>query len=40
MLRFSTGFGTAHQKDENVILRLTGQGEDVEVGAFEVGDRQ
>jgi hypothetical protein len=37
MLRFSTGFGTAKQKDENVILRLTSQGEDVEVGTFEVG---
>jgi len=37
MLRFSTGFGTTHQKDENVILRLTGQGADVEVGTFEVG---
>jgi tetratricopeptide (TPR) repeat protein len=36
MLRFSTGFGTAQQKDENVILRLTGQGADVEVGTFEV----
>ncbi len=36
MLRFSTGFGTDHQKDENVILRLTGQGADVEVGTFEV----
>jgi hypothetical protein len=36
MLRFSTDFGTAQQKDENVILRLTGQGEDVEVGTFEV----
>jgi uncharacterized protein YfaP (DUF2135 family) len=36
MLRFNTGFGTAQQKDEDVILRLTGQGEDVEVGTFEV----
>lgn len=36
MLRFSTSFGTARQKDENVILRLTGQGADVEVGSFEV----
>jgi tetratricopeptide (TPR) repeat protein len=36
MLRFSTGFGTSQQKDENVIVRLTGQGEDVEVGTFEV----
>ncbi|MDD2686544.1 MAG: DUF2135 domain-containing protein [Gallionella sp.] len=31
MLNFSTGFGTANQKDENIILRLTGQGADVEV---------
>jgi tetratricopeptide (TPR) repeat protein len=40
MLRFSTGFGTARQRDQNVILRLTGQGEDVEVGAFEIGKTQ
>ncbi|MEK7811402.1 MAG: DUF2135 domain-containing protein, partial [Pseudomonadota bacterium] len=39
MLRFSTGYGTAKQKDENVILRLTSQGEDVEVGTFEVGKK-
>lgn len=36
MLRLSTGFGTARQKDENIILRLTGQGEQVDVGTFEV----
>ena len=40
MLRLSTGFGTPQQKDENIILRLTGQGADVEVGTFEVGKRQ
>lgn len=37
MLRLSTGFGTAQQKDENIILRLQGQGEIVDVGTFEVG---
>lgn len=37
MLRLSTGFGTPQQKDENIILRLTGQGADVDVGTFEVG---
>jgi tetratricopeptide (TPR) repeat protein len=36
MLRLSTGFGTAQQKDENIILRLTGQGSEIEVGTFEV----
>jgi len=39
MLRLSTGFGTAQQKDEDIIVRLTGQGEQVEVGTFEVGRR-
>lgn len=37
MLRLSTGFGTPLQQDENIILRLNGQGADVEVGTFEVG---
>jgi tetratricopeptide (TPR) repeat protein len=36
MLRLSTGFGTVQQKDENVILRLTGQGSEVDVATFEV----
>jgi tetratricopeptide (TPR) repeat protein len=36
MLRLSTGFGTAQQKDENIILRLSGQGSEVEVGTFEI----
>ncbi|MDD4927768.1 MAG: VIT domain-containing protein [Gallionella sp.] len=36
MLRLSTGFGTAGQKDENIILRLTGQGAQVDVGTFEI----
>lgn len=36
MLRLSTGFGTPAQKDERVILRLSGQGEAVLVGSFEV----
>lgn len=39
MLHLSTAFGTAQQKDESIILRLTGQGSEVEVGAFEVGKR-
>ena len=37
MLRLSTGFGTSQQKDENIILRLSGQGAEIEVGTFEVG---
>lgn len=36
MLRLSTGFGTATQKDENIILRLTGRNQEVTVGTFEV----
>ncbi len=36
MLRLSTGFGTAQQKDQNIILRLSGQGAEVDVGTFEV----
>ena len=39
MLRLSTGFGTAQQKDQSIILRLTGQGSEVEVGTFEVGKK-
>lgn len=39
MLRLSTGFGTSQQKDENIILRLTGQGVVVEVRTFEVGSK-
>jgi len=37
MLRLSTGFGTPRQKDENIILRLSGQGATVDVGTFEIG---
>ena len=36
MLHLSTGFGTEQQKDENIILRLTGQGSQVEVATFEI----
>jgi tetratricopeptide (TPR) repeat protein len=36
MLRLSTGFGTAQQKEENIILRLTGQGSLVDVGTFDI----
>lgn len=39
MLRFSTGFGTPAQKDEDVVLRLTGQGDTVTVGRFTIGPR-
>jgi uncharacterized protein YfaP (DUF2135 family) len=39
MLKLSTGFGTAQQKDENIILRLTGQGSEVEVGTIEVAGK-
>lgn len=37
MLRLSTGFGTPQQKEENIILRLSGRGSTVEVGTFEIG---
>ncbi len=37
MLRLSTGFGTASQKDENIILRLSGKKQEVTVGTFTVG---
>lgn len=36
MLWLSTGFGTPGQKDERVVLRLSGQGAQVLVGSFEV----
>lgn len=36
MLRLSSGFGTPAQKDEEVILRLSGQGQEVTVGSFEI----
>jgi Ca-activated chloride channel homolog len=36
MLRLSSGFGTAAQKDEDVVLRLAGSGEEVTVGTFTV----
>jgi hypothetical protein len=36
MLKFTTGFGTDRQKDEDVVLRLSGKGESVLVGTFEV----
>lgn len=38
MLTLSTAFGTEHQKDEQVILRLSGRSEDVFVGTFTVGE--
>lgn len=37
MLRLSTGFGTPAQKDQDVVLRLTGQGDMVTVGSFTIG---
>lgn len=36
MLWLSTGFGTAGQKDERVVLRLTAPGDQIFVGSFEV----
>lgn len=36
MLKFTTGFGTDHQKDEDVVLRLSGKGDSILVGTFEV----
>ncbi|MFN9130956.1 MAG: VIT domain-containing protein [bacterium] len=37
MMRLSTGFGTATQKDEDIVLRLSGSGQEVSVGTFTVG---
>jgi tetratricopeptide (TPR) repeat protein len=37
MLWLSTGFGTPAQKDQRVVLRLSGRGDGVLVGSFEVG---
>jgi uncharacterized protein YfaP (DUF2135 family) len=37
MMRLTTGFGRADQKEELVTLRLAGQSEMVTVGSFEVG---
>jgi Ca-activated chloride channel homolog len=36
MLWLATGFGTPGQKDEHVVLRLSGAGQEVFVGSFEV----
>ena len=38
MLKLSTAFGTEKQKDEHVILRLSGKSEDVLIGTFTVGE--
>jgi len=38
MLKLSTSFGTDAQKDEHIILRLSGKNEDVLIGTFNVGD--
>ncbi len=38
MLRLTTGFGTPQQKDEDVVLRLTGRGDLVTVGTFTIGE--
>lgn len=37
MLWLATGYGTPGQKDERVVLRLSGSGDQVLVGSFEVG---
>jgi hypothetical protein len=37
MLKLSTGFGTSAQKDEDIVLRLSGRGDDITVGTFTVG---
>ncbi|HYE39472.1 MAG TPA: DUF2135 domain-containing protein, partial [Ramlibacter sp.] len=37
MLRLTTGFGTPAQKDQDVVLRLSGPGGRVAVGTFTVG---
>ena len=36
MLRLTTGFGTPAQKDEDVVLRLSGRGDMVTVGTFTI----
>jgi Ca-activated chloride channel family protein len=36
MLRLTTGFGTPQQKEHDVVLRLSGEGQTVTVGTFEV----
>ncbi len=36
MLRLSTGFGTPAQKDQNVVLRLSGRGDQITVGTFTI----
>ena len=36
MLRLTTGFGTPAQKDEDVLLRLSGRGDMVTVGTFKI----
>jgi len=36
MMKFSSGFGTDGQKDQDIVLRLSGRGESVFVGTFEV----
>lgn len=38
MLRLSTDFGQATQKDQDVVLRLSGRGDEVTVGTFTVGE--
>lgn len=38
MMRLSTGFGRPGQKDEDVVLRLEGRGQEVTVGSFVVGE--
>ncbi|CAA7620700.1 Protein conserved in bacteria [Candidatus Terasakiella magnetica] len=39
MLKLSTGFGTENQKDQDIVLRLSGRGETVTVGTFEVSEK-
>ncbi len=39
MLWLATGFGTPGEKDERIVLRLSGQGDQVLVGTFEVPAR-
>lgn len=38
MLRLSTDFGQATQQDQDVVLRLSGRGDEVTVGTFTVGE--
>ncbi|WP_161625042.1 hypothetical protein [Paramagnetospirillum caucaseum] len=37
MLRLSSKFGSENQKDQNIVLRLSGRGESIEAGTLGKG---